>query len=543
VLIGKSINMSRVYSSNTITIGHLNLGGDQPVRIQSMANTDTNDVEGSIDQCRKMIRAGAELVRLTTQGRRELDSLRQIRMLLREEGIDTPVVADIHFKPGLALEAVQVVDKIRINPGNYLGGQTVESLLPQLLDACKQHHTTIRIGVNHGSLSESILNDYGDTPAGMVESAMRFLRICREKDFNNVVVSMKSSNPVVMVQSVRLLVNQMIQEKLSCPLHLGVTEAGDGLEGRIKSTVGLAPLLLEGLGDTIRVSLTEPPEAELPIARTITDLFPKPAHLPYDPFHGLAWNPFSFERRNSRVIEGVGGGSFVKIISPTPPQRGIDLLPDQVNTRFISFYDWKNDPSVLDKSDCFLLLEQDNQPIQEIKQQLNEFCTLDRSTPVIFKCVSQIEEAKLFRLHLAGTLGSLLVDGCLDAVWVENKFHEEGMINDTLLMILQATGSRISRTEYIACPSCGRTHFDILARLKEVRKATSHLTTLKIGVMGCIVNGPGEMADAHYGYVGAGPGRVSLYKGRDPRIKNIPENEALAELIRLIKEEGDWVDP
>ena len=535
--------MTQYYRSRSISIGNLHMGGNQPVRIQSMTNTDTNDVEASVAQCERMIHAGAQLVRLTTQGRREVENLGKIRDKLRSMDFDTPLVADIHFKPELALEAARMADKIRINPGNYLKGQSVETLLPELLHTCGQHGTAIRIGVNHGSLDETILNEFGDTPAGMVESAMRFLRVCRDKEFNNVVVSMKSSNPVVMIQSVRLLVYQMISEGMSYPLHLGVTEAGDGIEGRIKSTVGMAPLLLEGMGDTIRVSLTEPPEEEMPVAATIIGLFPKPMELAYDPLINLAWDPFSFMRRKSNAVMGVGDASRVKIISNSPPEDGVDLYPGSLVNRTLTYRDWMEDSGVFENGERLLLLEQGTQTIQEIKRQLNEFCAHDLQTPVIFKTASRAEDPDLFRIQLAGELGSLLVDGCLDAVWVENHIMDDLLINETVLMILQAAGARISKTEYIACPSCGRTHFNILARLKEIREATSHLTTLKIGVMGCIVNGPGEMADAHYGYVGAGPGRVTLYKGKEPRQKNLPEEEALAAFIELLKNEGDWIDP
>jgi len=543
VLTGKSISMTETYRSHSIFIGFLKLGGDQPVRVQSMTNTDTNDVEASVRQCEQMIAAGAEMVRLTTQGQREVKNLGKIKNVLRSRGFETPVVADIHFKPGLALEAARTADKIRINPGNYLKGKDINTLLPELLHTCKDHGVAIRIGVNHGSLNESVLNKYGDTPAGMVESAMQFLRICKERKFDNVVVSMKSSNPRVMVQSVRLLVSIMTEERMSYPLHLGVTEAGDGIEGRIKSTVGMAPLLLEGMGDTIRVSLTEPPEEEMPVATKILELFPKPSHLPYHPFLNLAWDPFSFRRRQSRACSNIGNGSKVKVISNAPPDPGADPTPDQINGKTVTYKEWVQNPGVVESADRLLLLEHDQQTIQEVKSNLNLFCTQNQDTPIIYKTFSRTNNPELFQLQLSGELGSLLVDGVIDAIWIENPFIEEGYINDTVLMILQAAGARISKTEYIACPSCGRTHFDILSRLKEIREATSHLTSLKIGVMGCIVNGPGEMADAHYGYVGAGPGKVTLYKGKDPIRRNIPEKEALAAMIDLMKKEGDWVDP
>lgn len=531
------------YRSHAITIGSLLLGGDHPVRIQSMTNTDTNAVQESLDQCIRMIEAGAELVRLTTQGKREVESMKKIRDGLRDAGYRIPLVADIHFKPGLALEAAGLTDKIRINPGNYIKGGTIDELLPRLIEKCRKKGTSIRIGVNHGSLDEDILNRHGDTPEGMVESAMQFLRICQAESFREVVVSMKSSNPRVMVQSVRLLVQRMNSEGMAYPLHLGVTEAGDGPEGRIKSAVGMAPLLLEGMGDTIRVSLTEAPEKELPVAAQIVSLFPRPHKLPYHPFEDLAWDPFSYTRRRSRPVSGMGDGNRVKVISAEVPDPAYDLKPEDLDGLCLPYDAWEREPHLLEAGKLILLLEKGSENILEIKSHLNRFCAVNKTAPLLFKYSSGEKDPDLFQLKLAGELGALLVDGTLDGVWVENPYQSPGLINETLLNILQASGARISKTEYIACPSCGRTHFDILSRLKEIRSATSHLSTLKIGVMGCIVNGPGEMADADYGYVGAGPGRVSIYKGKEVRVRNIRENEALEALIGLIKQEGDWTEP
>jgi (E)-4-hydroxy-3-methylbut-2-enyl-diphosphate synthase len=535
--------MTLSYRSHSIQIGPLVLGGESPVCIQSMTNTDTNLVEASVEQCIRMIHQGAQLVRLTTQGKREVKNLEVIRDLLRAKGFNTPLVADIHFKPDLALDAARVVDKIRINPGNYLKGNSVAELLPRLIQVCKENGAAMRIGVNHGSLHEAILKRYGDTPEGMVESAMQFLRVCQQHGYKQVVVSMKSSNPRVMVQSVRLLVKRMTLEGMSYPLHLGVTEAGDGPDGRIKSVVGMAPLLLEGMGDTIRVSLTEPPEEEMPVARQIVKRFPKPSHLPYSPYENLAWDPFSFKRRRSVPIMGIGQGAKVKIISTAPPESGSDLFPGEITGSSLTYKEWSQDPGLLEKEGKFLLLDQGSNSIQELKQELNQFCLKNTTAPVIYKSAFQTEDLEGFMLQLAGNLGSLLVDGAIDAVWVENPKIETEKINEILLATLQAAGARISKTEYIACPSCGRTQFDIVSRLKEIREATSHLPALKIGVMGCIVNGPGEMADAHYGYVGAGPGKVSLYKGREAVTRNIPEKEALSALIDLMKQEGDWTEP
>lgn len=534
--------MAELYHSHRISISGLALGGGEPVRIQSMTSTDTGDLNASLSQCERLIAAGAELVRLTTQGRREVESLGKIRKELRGRGLNTPLVADIHFRPALALEAAAVADKIRINPGNYTGGKDPGQLLPALLDRCRRHGTAIRIGVNHGSLEPSIIEEYGDTPEGMVHSAMRFLQLCMEKGFTDVVVSMKASNPVVMISSVRLLAHRMKSAGMSFPIHLGVTEAGDGIEGRIKSAVGMAPLLLEGMGDTLRVSLTEPPENEIPVARSIATLFPRPVELPYPLSGPLAWDPFRFERRNTLAVAGIGGGGPVRIIGNPPPDPGMDLRPADLGGMLVSCRDWDKDPSLPGQGQI-LMLERGDLSIQQVKARVNRFCRVNRGSPVIYRYKGAETDPETFTIQLAGELGSLLADGCIDGVWVENPAMEPGDLNGLLLDILQASGARISKTEYIACPSCGRTHFDILTRLREVRLATSHLKTLKIAVMGCIVNGPGEMADAHYGYVGAGPGKITLYKGRHPVRRNIPEEEALGALVELIKQEGDWIEP
>lgn len=513
------------------------------MRIQSMTNTDTNKLEESVEQCVRMIGEGAEMVRLTTQGSAEVKSLARIREVLREKGFSVPLVADVHFRPGVALEAARVVEKIRINPGNYLKGSDVENLLPELLKTCKENHTAIRIGVNQGSLDESILREFGDTPAGMVESAMKFLRICKKENMDRVVVSMKSSKPMIMIQSVRLLAQTMYEEQMDYPIHLGVTEAGDGIEGVIKSVVGMAPLLLEGLGDTIRVSLTAPPEEELPVARKIIELFPKPAGAENKRPSQMAWDPYSFRRRVAEPFLGMGRGSRVKIVSKEPPLPGEDILPRELATGEISLESWQKNPTIPDAGSGFLLVERGSRSLNEIISLISSFCLINQKTPIVYKTISNERDPELFAIQLAGEIGTVLVDGVIDAVMVENSNHDESWINDILLTIFQAAGARITKTEFIACPSCGRTHFDIVSRLQEIRKAMAHLKPLKIGVMGCIVNGPGEMADADYGYVGAGRGRVSIYKGRIPVLLNLPEEEALAALIDLMKKEGDWQEP
>jgi len=530
--------MAAPFQSRSIMIGSLKLGGDAPLRIQSMASTDTLDTERTLAQCRRMIDAGADLVRLTTQGTREVDNLKIIRKSLRKEGYNTPVVADVHFRPAVAMEAARITDKIRINPGNFLQGKNPGSALPRLLEVCREHGTAIRIGVNQGSLAEDILKEFGDTPDGMVESAMRFLRICQREGTNRVVVSMKSSQPLVMIHSVRLLARQMAEEGMDYPLHLGVTEAGDGIDGRIKSVAGIAPLLLEGLGDTIRVSLTEAPENELPVARMITSLFPR-EQLRLTP-DTWAWDRFSYKRRLSALSKNgsLGMGAPVKIISALPPDPSLDLSPGQI-AGSIPVERWTADQ----EAGIPVLLEQRDLSARKLKARLNRFCLENNTSPVIYRTVSEEKDADRYRIRLAGELAYLLVDGAIDAVQAENPFFSVSFINETLLNIFQATGTRISKMEYIACPSCGRTHFDILERLREIREATSHLAPLKIGVMGCVVNGPGEMADADYGYVGSGKGLVTLYRGREAVRKNIPEDAALDQLINLLKEEGDWTDP
>lgn len=529
------------YTSRAVLIGGLTLGGGAPVRIQSMASSDSCAIDQTVDQCIRMIAAGAELVRLTTQGSREVQCLGTVRQKLRKKGYSTPVIADVHFRPEVAVEAARHADKVRINPGNFLRGTNLDSTFPALLDVCREYGTALRIGVNHGSLSREILEKYGDTPEGMVESAMRFLRECKNRGMEKVVVSLKSSNPLVMIHSVRLLADSMAGEGMQYPLHLGVTEAGDGTDGRIKSVAGLAPLLLGGLGDTIRVSLTEPPENELPVARMITRLFSSPPPESMQDLSSPAPDRFRYQRRKSAWSCGMGAASPVKIISSFPPDPEQDLLPGSVGSA-ISYDSWNRDPAIL-ANNAPLLLEHDRVHILELVARLNRFCLANTRSPVIYKAVSQEKDADLFQMRLAGELSALLVGGAIDAVQVENPHHSEAFINQTLLAILQATRSRISKMEYIACPSCGRTHFDILSRLKEIRLATSHLAPLKIGVMGCIVNGPGEMADADYGYVGAGRGRITLYRRQEPVRKNIPESEALDALIELIKKEGDWKEP
>lgn len=473
--------------TNTVNVGGIQIGGDNPVRVQSMTSTSTMDTRASIDQIKSIADAGGEIVRLTAQGEREAINLGEIRRLLREEGYDTPLVADIHFNPKAAFAAAPNVEKVRINPGNFVDpGRTfkqleytdeeytaelkrIEDALVPFLDVCRANSTAIRIGVNHGSLSDRIMSRYGDTPEGMVESAMEFLRVMRRHDFDQVVISIKASNVVVMTQTVRLLAEAMAKEDMHFPLHLGVTEAGDGEDGRVKSAVGIGSLLLDGLGDTIRVSLSEDPAEEIPVAKMLVDYTSSnPARL-------------SAPKRTVAI----------------PKVVGLDLTAEEAEAM----------------GDKVLHAEYEGFTPEEVV------------------------------VRASVDLGAPLLRGEGDAVWLQADCLTEEESVKLSLSILQAARLRMSKTEYIACPGCGRTLFDLRSTLREIREATSHLTHLKIGVMGCIVNGPGEMADADYGYVGASAGKVTLYKNKTPIEKNIPQEEALPRLIELLKKEGEWHDP
>ncbi len=454
--------------SSVCNVAQVAIGGDNPIRIQSMTNTNTNDTEGSVAQIKRIVDAGADIVRLTAQGTKEALNLANIEQALRADGYDVPLVADIHFNANVADVAAGIVEKVRINPGNYVDpGRTFKKLeytdeeyaqeiqkirqrLVPFLNICKQHHTAVRIGVNHGSLSDRIMSRYGDTPAGMVESCMEFLRICRDEDFSDVVISIKASNCVVMVQTMRLLVKQMDKEGMSYPLHLGVTEAGEGEDGRIKSALGIGALLCEGIGDTIRVSLSEAPELEIPVARKLVSFIAECADL-------------RLQCRNA-------------------------IADDTVTLN------------------------------------LNE---------------TEVED---LQLKAAMTVGALFIDGLAHKLVINNPGFSSEFLTELADSILQAARIKFTRTEYISCPGCGRTLYDleetiarIKAAIKEAAKTDPRFNTLKIGIMGCIVNGPGEMADADYGYVGAGPGKVSLYKNKTCVEKNIPTSEAVEKLIALIK--------
>jgi (E)-4-hydroxy-3-methylbut-2-enyl-diphosphate synthase len=504
------------------------------------------------------------MVRFTTQGMREVDALKALIDALPERYKNIPVVADVHFRADVAIRAAEVCHKVRINPGNFAEDR---SRLITLIGVCKKHNTALRIGVNHGSLSKKIMLEYGDTPEGMVESALAFLRVCRDEQFHNVVVSLKSSNTILMIHAVRLLQKQMTAENLSYPIHLGVTESGNGEEGRVKSVVGMAPLLLEGIGDTLRVSLTEPPENELPVARLITGLFKKPSALPYNPLGKLPWDPFHFSKRSVREVLGVGGSNPPVVISaegefyaPLP-----DITAGKVNNRTVLEIDGtKYTPETPANADLsapgFIVTDPDTDPRQtaaikepvviiqdagnsemtNVKRWLINYLNENGSNPVILRKEYTEKNREEYLVRASGEFALLLVDSQINGIWIENQNMQAGYNNRLSFHILQASRNRITSTEYIACPSCGRTKFNIQAVLDEVKAKTSHLKGLKIAVMGCIVNGPGEMADADYGYIGAGNGQVTIYRGKEVVLKNVEADRAVDALLNIIKENGDW---
>lgn len=605
-------NYSRRKSS-AVNIGNTPLGGDNPIRIQSMANVSTMDTEAAVRQAIRMIEAGAEYVRFTAQGEREARNLGEIRKELTAQGYTTPLVADIHFNPKAADAAAAEVEKVRINPGNYVDKvktfdlleytdeeyaaelQKIRDRFVPFLNICKEHGTAIRIGVNHGSLSDRIMSRYGDTPEGMVASCMEFLRICRDENFPDVVISIKASNTVVMVKTVRLLVQTMDAEDMHYPLHLGVTEAGDGEDGRIKSAVGIGTLLTDGIGDTIRVSLSEDPEAEMPVARKLVDyILERQGHKPINANIAPGYDPITASRRISRVTEGIGG-NFPPIVISDRSNGDFEFdhlsMPDYIyigkedpenlpdNFRMlVDAHFWKERPNAFP---YFIASEIEeiknfNSPLKFIRLTYNDLTsrTLEilKQDPTIVVVLSThhrngvgSQRAAMHKLMIAGCdvpvvlhreyhetdkeslqlksaadFGTLLLDGFEGGIMLQNDECEATVTDSCMFGILQATRSRISKTEYISCPSCGRTLYDLQTTIARIKEATSHLKGLKIGIMGCIVNGPGEMADADYGYVGAGRGQISLYKGKECVLKNIAEEDAVERLVQLIKENGDW---
>ncbi len=622
-----------------VKIGDVPMGGENPIRIQSMTTVDTMDTAGSVAQSIRMIEAGCEYIRITAPSMKEAKNLEEIRKELNNRGYRTPIIADIHFTPNAAELAARLVEKVRINPGNYADKKRFEQIdysdaayeaelqrirekfIP-LIKICKEYGTAMRIGTNHGSLSDRIMSRYGDTPLGMVESALEFLRICEAESYHNIVLSMKASNPQVMVQAYRLLVNKLDSGGFkSYPLHLGVTEAGDGEDGRVKSAVGIGTLLEDGLGDTIRVSLTEEPEAEIPIARMLADRYKTRSATLVKNQINFPVNPFEYNRRAARVVGNFGGHQVPRVIADLSKRDKIspasffslgygysvpldkwniaDNACDYIFTgsldvdfeipgtlgiiqRFETWRESKDRPrhyplisaseflnadkihpelnfinvSIDDFSELFiqkiktitdktvLVLKTNHQHgMAEQRSAVAELINNRIDIPVVLERSYIDLNDELIQLYASTDLGAMLIDGLGDGVFlsacenVSDKF-----LNNTLFNILQATRTRISKTEYISCPSCGRTLFDLQETTAKIRSRTYHLKGVKIGIMGCIVNGPGEMADADYGYVGSGPGRINLYRGKEVVKRNVPAEFAVDELIGIIREDGQWIE-
>ena len=595
--------------SSIVNIGNTPLGGDNPIRIQSMANVSTMDTDAAVHQAIRMIEAGAEYVRFTAQGEREARNLGAIRKQLDEAGYTTPLVADIHFNPRAADAAAEEVEKVRINPGNYVDKvktfdlqeytdeeyaaelQKIRDRFIPFLNISKAHGSAIRIGVNHGSLSDRIMSRYGDTPEGMVASCMEFLRICVAEHFTDVVISIKASNTVVMVKTVRLLVAVMEQEGMSFPLHLGVTEAGDGEDGRIKSALGIGALLCDGLGDTIRVSLSEAPEAEIPVARKLVDYVLLRQDHPYIPgLEAPEFNYLSPERRKTKAVRNIGGEHVPVVIAdrmdgkteinpqftpdyiyagralPEQRETGVEYILDadvwvgesgtwpaynhaqlplmggcNAELKFLFMpYMAQTDEVIacLKQHPEVVVVSQSNHPnrLGEHRALVHQLMTEGLQNPVVFFQHYAEDNAEDLQIKSAADMGALIFDGLCDGIFLFNQGGlSHAVVDATAIGILQAGRTRTSKTEYISCPGCGRTLYDLEKTIARIKAATSHLKGLKIGIMGCIVNGPGEMADADYGYVGAGRGKISLYKGKVCVEKNIPEEEAVERLLEFIR--------
>lgn len=552
--------------SSTVQIGNVPLGGDNPIRIQSMTSTSTLDTDASVAQCRRIFDAGADYVRLTAQGVREAHNIGEIRAVLHAAGYTKPLVADIHFNPKAAFEAAATTDKVRINPGNFVDAartfkkleytdeeyaaelEKIRRAVVPFLAICREHHTAVRLGVNHGSLSDRIMSRYGDTPAGMVESAMEYLRIFREENFDNVAISIKASNTVIMVETVRRLVAEMDREDMHYPLHLGVTEAGDGEDGRIKSAVGIGTLLAEGIGDTVRVSLSEEPELEIPVARKLVDyITAREGHAPISGCFAKAYNRIAPERRPTNAVGSIGGQNVPVVATALSPAdvAAIATKPDF----FLSDVNWKAvDASAKSEGfsddDVLLLTSHHANPVGEIEAFIHRLWDNGCKAPVVVRMSYDDANEEDVQVKAGADFGALLLNGLVDGIVLDapNLPNNADAVAYSF-GILQAARRRTTKTEYISCPSCGRTLYDLQHAVKEIKAATSHLKGLKIGIMGCIVNGPGEMADADYGYVGAAVGKVSLYKGKECVERNVPQDVALTHLIDLIKANGDWTEP
>ncbi len=603
--------------TSVTNIGNLPLGGDNPIRVQSMTNTNTNDTEASVEQIIKIVDAGGAYVRLTAQGVREAENLKNIHEAVRTKGYNVPLIADIHFNPRAAEAAAKHVEKVRINPGNFVDrvktfavfdytdeeyAQEIEKIrqkLIPLIAICKENKTAIRIGVNHGSLSDRIMSRYGDTPEGMVESCMEFLHVFIENDFKDIVISMKTSNTIVMTQSVRMLIERMNKEGLSFPLHLGVTEAGDGEDGRIKSAVGIGTLLSDGIGDTIRVSLSEDPEFEIPVAKKLVSYISERVNHPEIKAElNKEFDLLSVDKRNTYSVENIGGDNLPIVISdrtkgnfefdvhfmpdyiyvgeslPEKAPRSIPIIVDvkgyndesktyplfrvedlkridsvDAKVKFVELSYPELSKEVLsvlvkDKSIVILLKTDHINGVGEQRAFIHTLLNNHCDTPVVLTRSYHENQDEDIQIKAAADFGAVLLDGFGNGVMLKNEGNiMQKSLDKYMFGILQASRMRTSKTEYISCPSCGRTLFDLQTTVASIKKETSHLTHLKIGIMGCIVNGPGEMADADYGYVGAEKGKVSLYKKKECVEKNIPTEEAVGKLIELIRAHGDWVEP
>lgn len=616
------------------------MGGDNPIRIQSMTTVDTMDTKGSVEQTIRMVEAGCEYVRITAPSIKEAQNLEAIKKELRARGYSVPLIADIHFTPNAAELAARIVEKVRVNPGNYADKKRFEEIeytdatyqeelnrirekFTPLVKICKEYGTAMRIGTNHGSLSDRIMSRYGDTPLGMVESALEFLRICEDLNYYDIVLSMKASNPQVMVQAYRLLVQKLDEENFQpYPLHLGVTEAGDGEDGRIKSSVGIGTLLEDGLGDTIRVSLTEEPEAEVPVAKELANRYvSRKTSYPIPDIRHYPIDPFAYTRRYTHEVLNIGRHQVPRVVADFSTKEKItaaslfalgylysvpldkwnitDMACDYIflGDKTIDFeipgtlgliYNhatWLNQKNksrsypfinpgdylsgveassqlnfiytqLKDLSDelvkklkgdhtAVLLIDTyNNHGLAEQRRLFFELINRDCQVPVIIGRAYADLSVNQLQLYAATDLGGLLIDGLGDGVFIAAQHcGSDKMVNETAFGILQATRTRISKTEYISCPSCGRTLFDLQETTAKIRSRTSHLKGIKIGIMGCIVNGPGEMADADYGYVGSGPGRITLYRGKEVVKRNVPTPQAVDALIDLIREDKNWIEP
>ena len=589
----------------SVKIGKVFIGSDHSIKTQSMTTASTMDTDKSVDEAIRIIQAGGKLVRFTAPNINEAKNLLNIKDALVAKGYDDPLVADIHFTPNAALEASKIVEKVRINPGNYVDKKKfevkeyddksyqdellkIEEKFIPLINSCKENKVAMRIGTNHGSLSDRVMNRFGDTPLGMVESAMEFLRICKQNEYDQIVLSMKSSNPIVMIHAYRLLVKSMENENMHFPLHLGVTEAGDGLDGRIKSALGIGTLLTEGIGDTIRVSLTEDPEFEIPAAEKILekiDSISKKIRL-----KNTDKRAFSFFKRETKSIKNIGDKNPPIVISNNsndfegnfPDYLFIDNLGNLDDSKkyiiegkdwnenlsknifpyFNSLKDFRKSESVSNtlnfveieltkitntimqtfSNNVVIVLNIDNANRHDLLSAFNFLEEKQIKIPVILKGSYQSSDFEKVAIDASIDIGSILLEGMGNGIWIQAKGFES-KINELSFLILQNTRTRIFKTDYISCPSCGRTKFDLQETTALVKEHTNHLKGLKISVMGCIVNGPGEMADADYGYVGSGDGVISLYKGKELVKRNISSEQAVDELIQLIKENDDWVDP